>query len=92
MRPNTIKDTVNDTIHCVFYSCKEGGTRTIKCGADERRRRRLDGAEPISALCVDATESLPMYPWRIQQNGLHISNEIIIVRIKLRIYCKIPAL
>jgi len=27
MRPNTIKDAVDDTIHCVFYLCKEEGTR-----------------------------------------------------------------
>jgi len=27
----------------------EEGTRTIKCNADERCRRRLDGAEPLSA-------------------------------------------
>ena len=34
------------------------GTRKIKCNADERFRRRLDRAEPISVLCADATESL----------------------------------
>ncbi len=30
IRPNTIKDAVDDTIHCVFYFCKEERTRKIK--------------------------------------------------------------
>ena len=28
--PAPIKDAVDDTIHCVFYLCKEEGTRKIK--------------------------------------------------------------
>ena len=28
--PFAIKDAVDDTIHCVFYFCKEEGTRKIK--------------------------------------------------------------
>ena len=36
----------------------EGETRTIKCNADERCRRRLDGGEPLSApFGADANES-----------------------------------
>ena len=35
----------------------EGETRKIKCNADERCRRRLDGAEPLSAQGAEANES-----------------------------------
>jgi len=44
-------------------------TRTIKCNADERCRRQLDGGEPLSApIGADASESrhsdhLPMESW-----------------------------
>ena len=40
------------------------GTRMIQCGADERRRRRLDGAEPLFSFAKakeNANESLPVY-------------------------------
>ena len=30
-----------------FLAFWEEETRKMKCGADERRRRRLDGAEPL---------------------------------------------
>jgi len=39
----------------------------IKCGADERRRRRLDGAEPLFSFATakeNANESLPASPGR----------------------------
>ena len=42
----------------------EEGTRTIPCGADERRRRRLDGAEPQFSPTIvgeNANESLPVF-------------------------------
>ena len=42
---------------CLHFSF-EGETRTIKCGADERRRRGLDRAEPLSALPAQMQTSL----------------------------------
>ena len=37
----------------------QGGTRKIKCGADERRRRGLDRADPLfSPIGENANESL----------------------------------
>ena len=46
-----------------FLVFVEEGTRKIKCGADERRRQRLDGAEPLflSRRDRNANESLPVY-------------------------------
>ena len=42
-----IKDAVDDAIHCVFYLCKEEGTRRNKCNSPvDCCRRRLDGGEP----------------------------------------------
>ena len=63
---STIKDAVDDTIHCVFYLCKEEGTRRNKCNSPvDCCRRRLDGGEPLSAQNADANESLPAYQRRI---------------------------
>ena len=42
----------------VWTFCLYGETRKIKCGADERRRRGLDRAEPLSVpFGTDANES-----------------------------------
>ena len=40
---------------------RAGGTRIIKCGVDERRRRRLDGAEPLSAPTGSRCKRVPFF-------------------------------
>ena len=65
MRPNTNKkeDTHSGILFLILTSGRKG-TRMIQCGADERRRRRLDGAEPLFSFAKakeNANESLPVY-------------------------------
>ena len=71
MRPNTIKDRVNDRFTPSFIYASAEGTRIIKCNSPgDCCRWRLDGAEPLFSFATakeNANESLPVY-WGIWLN------------------------
>ena len=62
MRPNTNKRGDTTRYPLFYFALRAAETRKIKCNADERCHRRLDGGEPLSApMGADANESLPEY-------------------------------
>ena len=63
--PNTNKEEDTHNGHpLLYFVLRAGGTRKIKCGADERHRRGLDRAEhlflPIRQKCKRVPSGVPI--------------------------------